>query len=97
MNLSRKTTNALIAGAFAITMYGASTTIANAEGSKEKCYGVVKAGKNGCASADGKHSCQGYATVDGSGQEWIAVPEGLCEKLVGGSTEPYTGDAPEKE
>lgn len=53
---------------------------------QEKCYGVVKAGMNGCETAT--HSCAGQAKMDGSSQEWIAVPKGLCEKLVGGSLEP---------
>lgn len=64
---------------------------------KEKCYGVVEAGHNDCGSADKSHSCMGQASVDGSGQEWVAVPKGLCDKLVGGSTEPYQGtEKPEK-
>lgn len=53
----------------------------------EKCYGVAKAGKNDCASADGAHSCAGAAATDGSKLEWVTVPKGLCDKLAGGSTE----------
>ena len=49
----------------------------------EKCYGVVKAGKNDCAGA--AHSCQTLAKKDGDGKEWINVPKGTCERLVGGS------------
>ncbi len=52
---------------------------------KEKCYGVVKAGKNDCASKANKHSCSGRAKVSGDPNEWIKLPSGLCEKLVGGS------------
>lgn len=52
---------------------------------KEKCYGVVKAGKNDCASKANKHSCSGRAKVDGDPNEWIKLPSGLCEKIVGGS------------
>lgn len=55
---------------------------------KEKCYGVVKAGKNDCASKANKHSCSSMAKVDGDPNEWIKLPSGLCEKLVGGSTKP---------
>lgn len=50
----------------------------------EKCYGVVKAGKNDCA-ANG-HSCAAHAAADGDKKEWVMVPTGLCDKLVGGST-----------
>lgn len=89
--MSKKTLNTVLAGAVALTALGtvaASTTANAASGDKEKCYGVVKAGMNGCGSADKAHSCAGQATVDGSGVEWIKMPKGLCEKIVGGSLEP---------
>jgi uncharacterized membrane protein len=49
----------------------------------EKCYGVAKAGKNDCA-ANG-HACQGHAKADQNGKEWIYLPSGTCERVVGGS------------
>jgi uncharacterized membrane protein len=49
----------------------------------EKCYGVSKAGKNDCAGA--AHACSGQSTMDASGKDFIAVPKGTCERLVGGS------------
>ncbi len=52
----------------------------------EKCYGVVKAGKNDCASRKNKHSCAGAAAKDGDSAEWVFVPSGLCDRLVNGST-----------
>lgn len=55
---------------------------------KEKCYGVVKAGKNDCASKANSHSCATFAKTDSDPNEWIKLPKGLCEKLVGGNTEP---------
>ncbi len=48
----------------------------------EKCFGVAKAGKNDCA-ANG-HSCAGQATA-ANAKEWIKLPKGTCERLVGGS------------
>lgn len=82
----------VVAGAVMMALSGATANDAKAmSGDKEKCYGVVKAGHNDCGSADGAHSCAAQSTVDGSGQEWVAVPKGLCEKLVGGSVEPYEG------
>jgi uncharacterized membrane protein len=48
----------------------------------EKCYGVAKAGKNDCASAG--HACAGQSKA-ASGKEWVKVPVGTCERLVGGS------------
>lgn len=84
--MNTKTLNTLIAGAVAVSAMGMATT-AQAKDT-EKCYGVVKAGKNGCGSADKAHACAAQATVDGSGVEWISLPKGTCEKLVGGSLEP---------
>ena len=52
-----------------------------ANASKEKCYGVAKAGKNDCASAS--HSCAGHSTVDNAPTEWKYVPKGECEKMGG--------------
>jgi uncharacterized membrane protein len=49
----------------------------------EKCYGVVKAGKNDCAGP--AHACAGQSKVSAGGKEWISVPKGTCERLSGGS------------
>ena len=49
----------------------------------EKCYGVAKAGQNGCGN--GAHGCAGHAATDADPSEWLSVPAGLCAKLAGGS------------
>lgn len=49
----------------------------------EKCAGVAKAGKNDCG-ANG-HSCAGQAKVDSDANEWVYMPKGVCDKIVGGS------------
>ena len=50
----------------------------------EKCYGISKAGKNDCAST-GNNSCGGTSKVNADPKAWIYVPEGYCERIVGGS------------
>ncbi|WP_434357557.1 DUF2282 domain-containing protein [Parasalinivibrio latis] len=50
---------------------------------KEKCYGVVKAGKNDCATASS--SCAGTSKTDGQKDAFVMVPKGLCDRLAGGS------------
>ncbi|MBL6785390.1 MAG: DUF2282 domain-containing protein [Rickettsiales bacterium] len=77
----------IITAAASVTV--ASTQIANA-GKKdmEKCYGVVKAGQNDCASSDGAHSCAGGAKSDSLGTEWILLPKGTCDRITNGSTKP---------
>jgi uncharacterized membrane protein len=49
---------------------------------QEKCGGIVKAGKNDCGTS--AHSCAGQAEKDADTNEWIAVPKGACERIVGG-------------
>ncbi|WP_375232610.1 BufA1 family periplasmic bufferin-type metallophore [Legionella jordanis] len=48
----------------------------------EKCYGVVKAGMNDCATATS--SCAGSSTKDNQADAFIFLPKGICERLVGG-------------
>ncbi len=55
---------------------------AQAQGNMEKCYGVVKAGKNDCQTATS--SCAGTSKKDAQADAWISVPKGACEKIVGG-------------
>ena len=80
--------NSALASVFAM---GIMTTAGNAiaaDPDKEKCYGVVKAGKNDCGAADKSHDCSGKATKDADPNEWVYVPKGLCDKLVGGTRTP---------
>jgi len=50
----------------------------------EKCYGIAKAGANDCAST-GSNSCAGTARADADPAAWVYVPQGYCERIVGGS------------
>ena len=82
---STKTLLAAAIGTLMFTNLAAAADMAGADkaGATEKCYGVAKAGKNDCA-ANG-HSCAGQNKKDGDAKEWIKLPKGMCEKLVGGS------------
>jgi len=51
--------------------------------SKEKCYGVAKAGQNDCANLAGTHSCAAQSKVDNDPGEWKLVPAGTCTDLGG--------------
>jgi uncharacterized membrane protein len=62
-----------------------SVNSALADSKMEKCYGIVKAGKNDCADSKQMHSCAGAATKDGDKTEWVFLPKGTCERIVGGS------------
>lgn len=80
--------NTILAAAAIATMIGMASNgaVAEEKSGMEKCYGVVKAGKNDCG-ANG-HSCAGHAKADSDKNEWVMVPQGLCDKLVGGSSQP---------
>ena len=80
-----KTKSALITVALgSLLALGAVTASAAADdGSTEKCFGVAKAGKNDCAGA--KHACAGQGTKTADANEWVKLPKGTCDRLVGGS------------
>jgi uncharacterized membrane protein len=82
-----KTTNALLGTAIAgLIAAGAASTANAAPPPMEKCYGIVKAGKNDCQTASS--ACAGTAPKDGQADAWIYIPKGTCEKIVGGSLKP---------
>ena len=83
-----KTSTAIASAMTGLRALGAQFSAAPvmAADDKEKCYGVVKAGKNDCASKGG--SCAGTAKMDAQGDAFVVVPKGLCEKLAGGSLQP---------
>ncbi|MGO9038825.1 MAG: DUF2282 domain-containing protein [Steroidobacteraceae bacterium] len=86
-----KKSNAAITAIGSLLTLGAVsfTTVASAAGpvalkpGMEKCYGVVKAGKNDCAGP--AHACSGQSKVDAGAKEFIIVPQGTCDRLSGGS------------
>lgn len=77
-------TRALMLSAMTAALAGMTHAGEAQAAEKEKCYGVAKAGKNDCGAKG--HSCAGQAAKDGDPEEWVFVPKGLCDKLVGGST-----------
>lgn len=50
---------------------------------KEKCFGIAKAGQNDCANLSGTHSCAGQSKVDNGKDEWKYVAAGTCKSLKG--------------
>ncbi len=71
-----------IAGLIALGLATGGANVLAAKGDNEKCAGIAKAGKNDCGTS--KHSCAGQAKVDGDAEEWVYVPKGSCDKIVGG-------------
>jgi uncharacterized membrane protein len=81
------TQRTLIAAAAAATSLVSLSLLSSAawaqSPTKEKCFGIVQAGQNNCASLSGAHSCAGQAKVDLSRDEWKYVPSGTCKQLKG--------------
>jgi uncharacterized membrane protein len=85
-----KKSDLMVAGAVASLLTFAVSLPAAAQNAKaEKCYGVVKAGKNDCQTANS--ACAGTSTKDAQKDAWIYVPKGTCEKIVGGSLKATKG------
>jgi uncharacterized membrane protein len=87
-----KTSHLLIASAVAAALtlpYASPSQAGPAPKPKfqsEKCFGIAKAGKNDCQTANS--SCAGTSKRDHQGDAWIYMPTGACDKVVGGSKEP---------
>jgi len=83
---SKTLVNSALASVFALGLVATAGQAVAEEKSAEKCYGIVKAGKNDCQA--NAHACAGQATKDAQGDSWVYVPKGTCEKIVGGSLQP---------
>jgi uncharacterized membrane protein len=87
-----KSTRVLIASAIVAALSSPILTSAQAgpapmpKFDHEKCYGITRAGKNDCQTANS--SCAGTSKRDKQGDAWIYVPKGTCEKLADGSLQP---------
>ena len=77
---------AILAAAISSLFALSTTAFAADDSNSEKCYGVAKAGKNDCAG--GAHACAGQSSKDNSPKEFIKLPKGTCERIVGGSLSP---------
>ncbi len=80
MKINNTAVTAAMTGVLALGLQVAEPALAGKPG-MEKCAGIVKAGMNDCGTSS--HSCAGEAKVDGSPEEWIYVPTGTCQKIVG--------------
>jgi uncharacterized membrane protein len=79
--------SALAAAMAAPSVVSAQTPAPTPPFKAEKCYGIVKAGQNDCASS-GNNDCAGTSKVSMELRAWIYVPEGYCQRIQGGSKTP---------
>ncbi len=83
----------VIAGLIALTASGSASSANVQCSARERCYGIVKAGANDCATANS--ACSGTAKQDYQKDAWVYLPKGTCEKL-GGTLKPGKGTADRK-
>ena len=76
------TTRLILSSALASVMAAGLVAPAAAQ-SKEKCYGIAKAGQNDCGNLSGTHSCAGQSKVDNAPDEWKYVAKGTFKDLKG--------------
>ena len=69
-------TSLLALGAASVAMSAAAEEV-----KQEQCAGVIKAGKNDCATST--NACHGHVTTDANPEAWIYLPAGTCERIVG--------------
>ena len=94
--MSRHSSKLQVAITGVLTLAGAAlTSTAFAEDdSKEQCAGIVKAGKNDCATST--NDCHGHVTSNANTEAWIYVPKGTCDRIVGARVVHVAVPPPEK-
>ena len=81
MKYRKEIISTAISTALAIAASGFASSAYAAHENEEQCAGIIKAGKNDCATS--KNQCHGHVTSDAAPQAWIYVPKGTCDRLVG--------------
>jgi uncharacterized membrane protein len=74
-------------------MAGSASAVADMPG-MEQCAGIVKAGKNDCATS--KNACHGHVTTDANPEAWVYLPTGTCERFVGAHVVKVVDPSPKK-
>jgi uncharacterized membrane protein len=72
-----------LASVLALGLIGQTAAADMNDKTKDKCYGIAKAGQNDCGNLAGTHTCSGSAKVDNDPGEWKYVAKGTCKKFKG--------------
>jgi len=79
-----KNSNLLHAAMTSLLAIGAASvamSVSAEEAKQEQCAGVIKAGKNDCATST--NACHGHVTTDSHPEACIYLPAGTCERIQG--------------
>lgn len=94
MSTNRTAVRLAMTSVLALSATAFVATASAADEDKEQCAGIIKAGKNDCATAT--NACHGHVETDANPNAWIYVPKGTCERLVGGRVVHVTDPTPKK-
>ncbi|MCK5903366.1 MAG: DUF2282 domain-containing protein [Cocleimonas sp.] len=83
MSENNRIVQTALTGIMALGLVAASSSAMAGKPGMEKCMGIAKAGQNDCGTS--KHACAGMAKTDADKEEWLYIPEGSCNKIVGGT------------
>ena len=73
--------HAAMTSLLAISAASVATSVSAEEAKHEQCAGVIKAGKNDCATST--NACHGHVSTDSHPEAWIYLPAGTCERIEG--------------
>ena len=96
MNKCNTMLRTAMAGLLAVgtVSFTASAFAADDHANEEQCAGVIKAGKNDCATAT--NACHGHVEKDADPMAWIYLPKGTCAKISGARVVKATDPTPKK-
>jgi uncharacterized membrane protein len=79
-----KNSNVLHAAMTSLLAIGAASvamSVSAEEAKQEQCAGVIKAGRNDCATST--NACHGHVSTDSHPESWIYLPAGTCDRIEG--------------
>ena len=81
MSTRRSFNAAMLAAAVAAVASTVALAPVAEAATKEKCFGVSKAGQNDCASSIAGSTCAGTSTVNYDKKAWKYVKKGTCTTI----------------
>jgi len=94
MTITKTFLRSALSSALLLSAGTVATTSFAADVSKEQCAGVIKAGKNDCATT--MNACHGHVEVDATPMAWIYLPKGTCERIAGAHVVKVADPTPKK-
>ncbi len=94
MKNSERLLKLAVSSLLALGTAGVAGSAVAADPEMEQCAGIIKAGKNDCATST--NACHGHVTSDANPEAWIYVPKGTCQRLSGGRVVDVVDPTPQK-